>query len=311
MGFDSVSLSVAGPQVRHPFLLFPYPYITNLKSDGIAVRTIQGLAFRKTRKEPNTLVESLREQGIIDKSVFAFHIADQPSEGPISSLSLGSFNLSKYALEKDFAYFNLFDVYDNGLWSLRLLGFSLSKASTAIIGIMIVEIVSDINYIKLPTEAFELYCLTVSSGPCDMDKESFGFNCENGEEELWPDLIFVIDKVTITIPPKFYITKNGNMCMDLVRWTPYIYKLGMPFLRAYYTLFDMDNHRIGIARSVNYPYPSIWSRTTLLVICLAVVAIIAVGIGCYLLYRKRNPEVARNPPLVNPMEPLLRLGEEY
>ena len=32
------------------------------------------------------------------------------------------------------------------------------------------------------------------------------------------------------------------------------YDLGIPFMQAYYTLFDAETNRIGLARSVNYPY---------------------------------------------------------
>lgn len=70
-----------------------------------------------------------------------------------------------------------------------------------------------------------------------------------------PDLIFLLDGYPFKLSPKHYILKQGLLCKDLVRgFNENYFLLGAPFLRAYYTLFDMEYFRIGLARSVNYAY---------------------------------------------------------
>lgn len=259
-----------------------------------------------------TLVENLKEQRIIDKTVFAFHLSDfSNSQLPNSSLSIGSWNLGKYALDKEFTYLHLYD--KSGYWAVRMYGFSLNQEASEIAESNVAEIDSYTSFLYLPKEAFDLYrsavCPLVS---CDISKSYIEFNCENGEEERWPDLTFTLGGFKLPISPKHYILKTGNICEDLVNnFSQDFYRFGMPFMRAYYTLFDMENFRIGVARSINYPYPSIWNMTTLLIISLALLAAIVVGIGYYHCRRKNDPESVENSPSINSFEPLLHLYEEY
>ena len=85
-------------------------HIGSYMSDGMVVRTKQGLAFGKRSEGWKTLVETLKNEGVISQAVFAFHLTDNSgTELPPSAISIGSWSLSKYALDEDFTYLYLYD----------------------------------------------------------------------------------------------------------------------------------------------------------------------------------------------------------
>jgi hypothetical protein len=61
--------------------------------------------------------------------------------------------------------------------------------------------------------------------------------------------------VTVEIPPSGYIIKTGDLCVSLIlgyeqnnRSSP-VWLLGTTFLRQVYTVFDIENERIGFAKA--------------------------------------------------------------
>ena len=99
-GLDTVSLSRYGVQLLKQPLTLPFQ---GFLPDGVYVRDRQGLAFGERYKGQTTLVESLKDMGVIDQAVFAIHFADiYNSQALPSMLTLGFWDLNKYSLDEEF-----------------------------------------------------------------------------------------------------------------------------------------------------------------------------------------------------------------
>ena len=255
-GLETIGLSRDGVSVRRqPLVLFQSALREkHLMFDGVVVRVRQGLGFGKRSEGSKTLVEGLKDAGVISQAVFAFHLADQAySHIPPSALSLGSWDLGRYSLEKEFTYLYVHD--KSGYWDVQLLGMMLNVTAFKDFSITKARFDSGSSFLQLPTKAFQFYreevCRVVA---CQQDQDWIQFICPDSEEMLLPDITFLLGGYLFTISPLHYIHKQGLLCSDSVRESSEaFYTLGQPFLLAYYTLFDMESFRIGLARSVNYP----------------------------------------------------------
>ena len=69
-----------------------------------------------------------------------------------------------------------------------------------------------------------------------------------------PDLSFQIDEVMYTIPPASYIGYSAGICtlkiMTNKRDKNFL-TLGLNFFENYYTVFDVQNKRIGLQTSIS------------------------------------------------------------
>ena len=92
---------------------------------------------------------------------------------------------------------------------------------------------------------------------CFIDQYLYGLyvcNCDNAEYQTYPDLDFTIDGMSYTLTKENYIEVYGNQCifkimvMDFGGSSPF-WIMGLTFFHNYYTVFDQQNQRIGIAQS--------------------------------------------------------------
>ena len=66
----------------------------------------------------------------------------------------------------------------------------------------------------------------------------------------FPILRFSLPNITIQLRPKDYILEEKGICYLLIKESiEDIWIFGNVFLRQYYTLFDMENMRIGVTKA--------------------------------------------------------------
>lgn len=305
LGYDTVSLSEDGPRVTgHPLALMQdTTELAYNEADGVIVRAMQGLALQARVQGSKTLVETLKEQGVIDMEVFAIYLTDYLDQNkPQSSLSFGSWDLTKYALS-DFSWFRIKTL--RKFWVITLNSFKIEKTLTVDSSPVFVSHTEPM--IIVPYEAYEIYRSAVCGiVKCGLYNDGIMFDCPNGEEESLPDMIFKLDNTDFPLSYKYYILKVDNSCFSLVfPINSIVYMLGSPFLRAYYAAFDKDNYQIGFARSINYPYPSGMSMWTVAFIAAITVALIVGVVVGYCLYRRKGLRVAEA------AQPLMHQGQDF
>ncbi|XP_006025346.1 embryonic pepsinogen-like [Alligator sinensis] len=78
------------------------------------------------------------------------------------------------------------------------------------------------------------------------------YNVNCNDISSLPDIIFVINGVQFPLPPSAYTEKFGpGDCTSSFQVTNnYLWILGDIFIREYYSIFDRENNRVGLAKSV-------------------------------------------------------------
>ena len=247
---------------------------------------------------------NLKKQGVIPKAEFSIYVSDQDElASPTSFLSFGSHDINKYACS-DFDYVNV--TRNEEQWEFAHQGYLIGKQAiketrTAVISTSFgTLLISSTAYLRLKIAVESLvHCQDVGSG-------LLAFDCANDEENQLPDLTFIVGKLRLSVSPKQYTVRfSGTICQILVQPEDSNRDiLGLPFLRAYYTLFDAETPRLGFARSVNNPPPSdaFWLIFGGIVLGVVLVCV-AVAVYCYC---RKTPSPQTEPDWI---EPLVRNNE--
>lgn len=299
LGYDTVSLGLHEGQVtRQPFLLMlETADFDGLQADGLVVSPRQGLSFAKLSSGYRTLLDSLKAQGVIHEAVFAFYLSDN-SDSSIelsSSLSFGSWDLDKYALS-DLTYVAV--RAETGYWAVQLTAFTIANENVAENSLAIID--SGTSLITTPLGTFwtitNLICKLVT---CEDSLDLIVFACPNGEEKGLPDLSFTLEGTEFPLSPKQYILKEEGYCVVLIYPLDFsVYILGDVFMRAYYTVFDAEHSRIGLANSVNNPPPLQGWRVLVIVTCVFGLLIAATVASCLLVKRMKTPSSDLTEPFI-------------
>ena len=222
----------------------------DLDMDGMKADGIMGMAFEELSEGSKPVVKTMADSGAIESASFAVYIGDndydRKSEKIASNVIFGGHDLGKYSLDSSFRYIKL---VKTGYWSVPLdqikVGNSkiAKKTSIAILDTgtsLLVGPMSDVS---------EIFEKIKKSAKCKFDGLLI-CTCESISE--LPVVEFVLDGHSYDINPEEYVIKEGNQCVVLISGAQFgLWILGDVFLRSYYTYYDMDNERVGIARSAS------------------------------------------------------------
>jgi len=178
--------------------------------------------------------------------------------GEGGSLSIGDPDPSLFTGD-----FILVSLRESQYYSLDLNGLSIdgvliTESLGQDLGETIVE--SATTSIMLPAALYKAFKGYITTQRCDLTATCYYQNIFSGycltqfEDVLsFPDITFIIDNQTISVPPASYFlpstTLRGNhvYCLGIQSWTKTHTVLGYSFLRGKYVYFDRDNHVLGVA----------------------------------------------------------------
>lgn len=190
---------------------------------------------------------NLKDQGVIEKAIFSVYLTDnKDTSGKKSVILIGGYDLEKYGKSGSIKYIETYA--QTGYWLVPLKSI---KVGTESIGRSSIAAIIDTgtSYILSPNEEIVEVMYWVSKyGNCALIVESLVCVCDQTNwNTAFPDLTFGIGDYSFTITSLSYFKKDGDECTLLVRslGSKNYWIFGDVFLRNFYTIFDMENKRIG------------------------------------------------------------------
>ena len=225
-----------------------------LKADGILVRSRQGLGFPRLSDSYDTFVINLKKQGLIPKALFAIYLSDNDftsqNTKPLSNIMIGSYDLETYASDSKIRWVKVFS--ESGYWTVRLNSVSVGNNEVRMRESVVGMIDTGTSLMLAPgKEAFEIMHFIARGGYCWDYKDFWMCDCGNKFRVTdYPELVLGIGEHYFSIPPQMYFWKFGDFCQLLVvsLGKKNFWVLGDVFLRKFYTIFDMENSRLGLVK---------------------------------------------------------------
>jgi len=274
----------------------------DLPTDGMI-----GLAFPELSENMNTLVQSMADAKIIKSATFSLFFGDndygRKEEKESSAIIFGGNNIKKYSNDNGFVEIN---VFFSGFWSVILTRMEINgeqvkiSTRTAIFD-------SGINLlIGPPSDVLNVFSKVQKGNDCVLSDLLI---CECKDLNDFPVLEFVLDSKRFYVNPKEYIAKDKNTCYVLISSARVgVWLLGNPFLRSYYTDYNMDRRIISLARSSSaskvHPEKSAFWLIMLIILSSTLTIIIGV-LARYFYLKRREPRVQpQNEERMIPLVPL-------
>lgn len=205
------------------------------KFDGIL-----GLAFNSISIDGvKTPMENAFEQGAIDRNVFAFYLGDEQD----GELTIGGVDESRYT-----GHFHMVDLLEPTYWEVKLDSVSVGDTEVTADTTAIVD--SGTSFLTGPRR--EVIKIAKAVGAKKMITGQFSIDCDSVES--MPDITFELNGMDYTLKGKDAVLEANGTCLlaimalDIPEGPKWI--LGDVFMRQYYTMFDMENKKVGFAELV-------------------------------------------------------------
>ena len=195
--------------------------------------------------ETDLFVDILKQQGIIDKSVFGVEYRDNVNP---TEITFGGINNK---LVPGLDNFTFTDLYESNSWSVEV---SLMKMGKNVFSGQPIKGVLDSMspYLKMSTEVYKNLTNHMSNGrECGQDNDVYQCVCTSFDNFghiliQFGGFEYRINYNTIT----YFSNKDGkrycNFLVQELKTSAPTVILGQPFLRNYYIYHDMEEKRIGL-----------------------------------------------------------------
>jgi len=211
---------------------------------------VMGLGLEKILlNDSESILISLKNQGMIEKNIFAFYLSNSIFSSTISSeLMIGGYN-SDY-MQTELTYFPL---CSNETWGFNASNFSLDgyviendtknvyiNSALNVIIAPFKDYVTILNYLKQNYEA----CITFG--------DLIRCACPSGMSNF-SSFKFFIEEIEFKMEPEYFITEENSVCSLKIssgNSGEEFWVLGIGFLQKYYMVFDAEDMRIGLAEAV-------------------------------------------------------------
>ncbi len=208
---------------------------------------IFGLAYRSLAKDQVTpWLDSAVAQGLLPKAIFSFYLSNTPSSGT-GRLILGEPDPDYY--QGDITWHSLKPLQTGGpadyYYNIVFDGIDVDSSSIPLTcqyeGACHAIVDSGTSLIVGPPEDITNIQNALNINP----------DCSNLDQQ--PDLVFSIDGVKYTVPPRFYVVKQVNWwgqeeCVaGLSASNQDFWIFGDAFMRAFYVIFDKTDSKVGLA----------------------------------------------------------------
>jgi cathepsin D len=211
---------------------------------------ILGMGFSEISVNRITPVfQQLVEQNVVDQPIFAFWLNRVASASQGGELTLGGTDPAHYT--GDITYEK---ITKDGYWQFQMGGISVNGQSIGCNGGC--QVIADTGTSLLAGPPDEIQKIHDTIGATPLAKGEYMVDCSKMDQ--MPNIDFKIGSKTFTLTPQDYVMKetilgysqclSGFMGMDLSQ-VGLKYILGDVFLGKFYSVFDMQNNRVGFANS--------------------------------------------------------------
>ena len=217
--------------------------------EGLVVRSTQGLGFPELNNNIPTFIDKLMEQGLITQRVFCIYLStssfienqyDQQSQVVIGEVD------TQFA-DGELEYIPLSGT--PAFWSVKLGDVTVGARSiTQNTGIAIFDSATPTIVVPNTYWPAMFEALNAERGCGTNNIENYVCDCKEFLVSDYPTFSLILGKSTFTLEPERYLLEKDGVCKLLMKPgdAPY-WVLGHVFLRKYYTVYDMDQARIGLA----------------------------------------------------------------
>merc|ERR1712028_11783 len=206
------------------------------KVDGILGMGFQNISVDKIP----TVFQNLVKSGAVSKGVFAFYLGNnKPGE-----LTLGGTDSAHYTGEIQYV-----PVTSDTYWLTKLdsLDFNGKPATTA------TNVILDTGTSILAGPSADVKALAAQAGatPTPINPNEYMIDCKKADS--LPDITITMSGKSFPLKGADYIINAGGECLfgftgiDVPAPVGPLWIMGDVFIRKFYTVFDMDNNRLGFA----------------------------------------------------------------
>ncbi|CAG9315465.1 CTSD_3 [Blepharisma stoltei] len=220
-------------------------------NDGYRPDGLAGFAFDSLGQGYPSLVSVLKNQGKIQNRQFAFFL-NWLGQSPKSNLMIDGYDLEKYSNDTEFTYVNLTST-DPFFWEILCDSVKFNENELNLQIPVVID--TGTSFIYGPSRAVQaIQSELLSNHECEYELESGLVRCwKNPKDHKYPIFELAINGKSYVLEPLQYFYEDswsGYFYLPICPYEEESWLLGDVFIRNFYITFDMDNLRVGLARSI-------------------------------------------------------------